>query len=68
MQLSERQEYSQAIRELDKAVKENPGDAMAYAQRGAAYAHQGELDRAISDLSEAIRLNPRMLEAYVNRW
>ena len=67
IELSQRQQDAQAIREFDKALEEAPGDATAYAERGAAYGRLGEMDRAISDLTEAIRLNPRSVWPYINR-
>ena len=34
---------------------------------GAAYGNKGEYDRAISDFTEAIRLDPKLASAYYNR-
>jgi tetratricopeptide (TPR) repeat protein len=41
--------------------------ALAYNIRGAAYVAKSDLDRAIADYSEAIRLDPRSAFAYNNR-
>ena len=41
--------------------------AMVYLNRGGAYAFNGEMDRAISDWDESIRLNPGLADAYNNR-
>jgi tetratricopeptide (TPR) repeat protein len=46
---------------------EDPKDADAYYNRGLAYTNKGELDRAIADYDEVIRLNPKYAEAYNNR-
>ena len=40
---------------------------MAYSNRGLAYHYLGQLDRAIEDYDEAIRLNPNLAETYYNR-
>jgi len=41
--------------------------AAFYNNRAAAYHEQGDLDRAIADLSEAIRLDPKLAMAFNNR-
>jgi Flp pilus assembly protein TadD len=41
--------------------------AAAYDKRGIAYANKGDLDRAIADFNEAIRLDPTDPHAYNNR-
>jgi tetratricopeptide (TPR) repeat protein len=42
-------------------------DAVYYNNRGVAYRHQQEYQRAIADCNEAIQLDPRYAPAYSNR-
>jgi Flp pilus assembly protein TadD len=55
------------IRELDRAIRDNPDDADAYFKRGLAYAQNGNYNQAIQDFGQAIRLNPKDPEAFNNR-
>ena len=41
--------------------------ASAYFKRGIAYRHKGELDLAIADFTQALRLNPAHANAYIRR-
>jgi tetratricopeptide (TPR) repeat protein len=41
--------------------------AGAYTNRGDAYNHKGQYDRAIEDYNKAIQLNPNLAVAYNNR-
>ena len=41
--------------------------ANPYHHRGFAYFRKGDLDRALSDLEDAIRLNPKYALAYATR-
>jgi tetratricopeptide (TPR) repeat protein len=45
----------------------NPKLAEGYCRRGIAYGQKGSYDRAIADLTEAIRLNPKLALAYCGR-
>jgi tetratricopeptide (TPR) repeat protein len=56
-----------AMRELDRAIEQNPNDGDAYYKRGLALAQKGEYDRAIGDFDQAIRANPSDAEAFNNR-
>jgi len=48
-------------------IKLNSKLAQAYAGRGRAFANKRDFDRAIADLSEAIRIDPKLPRAYSNR-
>jgi len=48
-------------------IQANPKDAAAYARRGVALRYQGDLDSAIKDLTEAIRLDRAAAFWFVNR-
>ena len=54
-----------AIDFMTAMIRTDPGNAALYSARGNVWAHLGELDIAISDYNEAIRLNPTT--AYGNR-
>jgi len=60
-------DYERAIADLNEAIRLDPKSAVAYNNRGSAYAFQGDIDRAIADFSEAIRLDPKFAAAYNNR-
>lgn len=49
------------IRELD------PTDADAYCSRGIAYMEKGKYNKAITDYTEALKINPKYADAYYNR-
>jgi len=56
----------QAIEELTKKIKSNP-TAESYRIRAFAWIHKGELDPALADLTEAIRLDPNSAAFYNSR-
>jgi tetratricopeptide (TPR) repeat protein len=60
-------EYDQAIRDLNRAILLNPCEANAYYYRGLAYYHNNEYDQAIRDFNEAIFLDPSDPTAYYYR-
>jgi len=49
---------AKAMEYFDEAIRLDPNDAGAYPSRGLAYATLGQYEKAIEDLTEAIRLNP----------
>jgi len=53
--------------DIEQAIRLNPKNAMAYANRATAKEVMGDLDGAIADYSRAIKLNPRYVAAYNNR-
>ena len=48
-------------------IQRNPKDVVAYHNRGDAYGLKGDIDRAISDYTKAIELNPNYAPAYNSR-
>lgn len=55
------------IEKFTKLVYENPKNAGPYVKRGNVWLNLNELDPAIADFDEAIRLDPKMSLAYNNR-
>ena len=48
-------------------IQSNPQNDGAYVNRGIAYRRLGEIERAIRDYDQAIRVNPRAADAFNNR-
>jgi lipoprotein NlpI len=55
------------VTDFDKGVELNPSYPYIYNDRGAAYAHKHENDRAIQDYDQAIRLDPNNALAFINQ-
>ena len=60
-------EYGQAILEFIKANEINPGEALAYNNRGFTYYSNGQYKSAIADYNKALQLDPDFGLAYINR-
>lgn len=58
----------QLLEDSTVAIRAEPNNADAYFNRGFAFEHAGELNRAIADFSAVIRLAPDRSQAYYYRW
>jgi tetratricopeptide (TPR) repeat protein len=56
-----------ALVEYEAAVRDDPGNAGAYVNRGEVLGHRQMHEKAIADYAVALRLNPNQAEAYYNR-
>src|SRR5262245_61805498 len=56
---SQAQVVSNSIASYDKAIEKQPTNASLYDRRGWAYGTGGDLEKAIADFTQAIRLNPQ---------
>ena len=59
--------FPSAVAAYNQAILLDPSVAPAFNGRGYAYLRMNQLDRAITDLSEALRLDPNYQNAYQNR-
>ena len=68
-----RGQFDEAIKILNELIvkcdmrKDKSDCSIAYYLRGKCYEHKGDIDRAISDFSIAIKIDPRYLLAYYTR-
>jgi tetratricopeptide (TPR) repeat protein len=65
--LIQQDEFDEAIREFDKAIKLAPDSPYAFHARGLAWQKKGELAAAWKDFDRAISLAPHWAAAYRNR-
>jgi tetratricopeptide (TPR) repeat protein len=56
-----------ATDQLNKLITANPDSSRLFSGRAAVYRELGDLERALADCTNAIRLAPRSAEAYNNR-
>jgi len=61
-----RGEIDDALRCFDRAIEIAPGHAMAHFDRGVALEMQGRPDLALGAYTEAVRLQPQMVQAHNN--
>ncbi|MEA2040893.1 MAG: DUF898 family protein [Thermodesulfobacteriota bacterium] len=60
-------DYSQDIKGLDALLKKDPGNADALYNRAWYYALKGDLEQAVRDYTQAIKINDSCGDAYYNR-
>ncbi len=65
--LIKKEQYDQAIVNLDRAIQMDPNYALAYNYRGMAYFRSKNFEKALADFNKAIQLNPNLAVAYNNR-
>lgn len=65
--LSDNERYEDAIKYFSLAIKQNPKDAEAYAQRGYNYLMLDRNQESFADCNTALKLNPNAREALVCR-
>ena len=56
--------YRDALSEINIAIKENPGLAIAYGRRGSIYYKLGDIRRATINWNAALQLDPEFTEIY----
>jgi tetratricopeptide (TPR) repeat protein len=59
--------FEQAKKDMDKALKIDPGQQLHYVMRGWAYNGLGNYQQALTDLNAAIKLNSDDKYAYIHR-
>lgn len=57
----------QAIKRYTRAIELNPRNAIAFNNRGAAFAYQENIEAAIQDFTQAITMDTQLAVAYKNR-
>ncbi len=65
--LRQKGDVDQAIAAFNRAVRLDPGNALAHQGRGNAFSTRGEYERAIADYTKALELDPNLPLTYVNR-
>lgn len=54
----------EVMRMIQEAIQNNPNDPQPYLQRGLAYNHLEEYDKALADFAKVIELDPNNVDAY----
>ena len=64
---ADKNNFDEAIKKYNEAIRLDPSYAFAYYSRGRAYIVKERFDEALSDFNEAIRLDANYVKAYVGR-
>ena len=64
MRYQDQENYKEAARSYEKAVKADPAYAEAYSNLGYSYRKLGQFDKAVSTYKKAIELDPKLAEAH----
>lgn len=67
IRLLQERRFADAVAAFSLTIEADAGNARAYNNRGVCHFYLGDLDRAITDYTDAIRLDPAFAEAYKNR-
>ena len=62
----ELKQYSEAVKDWDKAIELDPQDVNAHSNLGLAFYHQGKFEKAVAASQQAIRLDPKSADAHHN--
>ena len=62
--LQDQENYKEAARQYEKAVKADPNYAEAHSNLGFSYRKQGKFDKAVRSYKKAIALDPKLAEAH----
>jgi tetratricopeptide (TPR) repeat protein len=62
----DQREYDKAIADFDEMIRSDPGNWLAYYNRGLVWTRKKEFGKAIADCEEAIRENPQHCLPYCN--
>jgi tetratricopeptide (TPR) repeat protein len=60
----DQENFKEAARKYEKAVKADPNYAEAHSNLGFSYRKQGKFDKAVRSYKKAISLNPKLAEAH----
>ena len=60
----DQENYKEAARKYEKAVKADPSYAEAHSNLGFSYRKQGKFDKAVRSYKKAIALDPKLAEAH----
>jgi len=60
----ESEDYEGSLEPLNKAIRQNPNDHLAYFYRGQAKTELGDYSEAIKDFTKVIQLEPENVDAY----